>query len=185
MNPIALRLESFTSPPPAAQAAITIAEEEAFQNGYEKGFAEGRELSLDALTSALTTLHRDLLTAHKRESELRRDLQTALTPVLQAIVDLLAPRSEQERLCHALTAEIGQIIKHTPGQIITIRCPEDLQPDLADCLERAGILDARIEAADTGQSIVELTAAQGQIIFDPASAIAGLKSIINDIGARD
>lgn len=186
MRPAALRLDSFSSgPSDAAQLAAAMARDGAFHDGYEKGLAEGRELSLDALTGALADLRKDLSASLEREEALRREIRNALVPVLHAVVDLLGPRAEMERLRLALAQEMARLIEHAPGRVLTIRCPEDLHPDLADCLARAGLADARIEPPAAGQDLVELASGQGAITFDPSLVTAELKSIIDDIKTEE
>lgn len=186
MKPAVLRLDSFSSGPSAgARLAAAAERDEAFQLGYEKGLAEGREGSLDALTDALAGLGRDMQASQQAEAALRRELRAALAPVLDTIVDLLGPRSEKERLRHALGEELARIVEHVPDGTVILRCPQDLQPDLADCIDRARFPNARIEPLSAGLDRVELAAGQGSIILDPSLFTAGLKAIIDDIKTGD
>lgn len=186
MRPAALRLDSFSSgAADAGQLAAAIEREEAFQCGYDKGLAEGREASLDALTQALAEFRRDMQIGQEKEAALRADLRKALAPVLHALVDLLGPRSQRERLRLALAEEVARIVEHAPDRMLVVRCPQDLHPDLADCLARAQFPQVRIENLPPGREMVELVAGQGTILFDPAAAGAELKAIIDDIKTED
>ncbi|WP_313348820.1 hypothetical protein [Paracoccus sp. (in: a-proteobacteria)] len=186
MSPTVLRLDSFSSGSTGThRQAVTIQREEAFQHGYEKGLGEGREFSLDALTKALADLRQEILADHEKESRLRRHILSTLAPVLHAIVDVLGPCSEKERLKAALTDEAARIVKHAPKQVLIVRCPSDLHPDIADCLTSARFPDVRIEHLPAGQDMVELIADQGTITFRPSLVDAELKAIINDINPED
>ncbi|WP_233253272.1 hypothetical protein [Paracoccus binzhouensis] len=155
--------------------------EAAFHRGHEQGLTEGRERSLDALTRALEDMRQDMLATRQAEAALRREISAGLAPVLQAIVALLAPRSERERLRDALAAEIARLVEHAPDCRLILRCPADLQPDLADCLDRAGFAGARVEELPAGARMVELLCSQGRIAFDPARVATDLTAIIDDI----
>ncbi|KRW96597.1 hypothetical protein O4J55_03895 [Paracoccus sp. PXZ] len=186
MRPALLRLDSFSSgPAEAAQMAAAIGREEAFRHGYEKGLEDGREISLDALTRALAGLRQEIQASQEREAALRRDVLGALTPVLHAIVDLLGPRSEKERLRVALAEEVARIVEHAPERALIVRCPGDLHPDLADCLDSARFPQVRIENLPAGRDMVELVGGQGTITFDPSLVTTGLKAIIDDIETED
>ncbi|WJS83322.1 hypothetical protein [Paracoccus sp. TOH] len=182
MRPAALRLDSFAAGQARPARPRTAAEvEEAFHRGHEQGLAEGRERSLDALTQALAEIRQDMLVACQAEAALRREINAGLAPVLQAIVALLAPRSERERLRDALAGEIARLVEHAPDCRLVLRCPADLQPDLAECLDRAGLAEAQVENLSAGARVVELLCGQGRIVFDPARVAADLTSIIDDI----
>ncbi|WP_374327395.1 hypothetical protein [Paracoccus pantotrophus] len=186
MSPAALRLDSFSLGAAGAGGLAPAAErEEAFQCGYEKGLAEGREASLDALNQALADLRCDMRIGQEKEVALRAELRKALAPVLHALVDVLGPRSQRERLRLALADEVARIVEHAPDRALVVRCPQDLQPDLADCLGRGQFPQVRIENLPPGREMVELVAGQGTILFDPAAACAELKAIIDDIKTGD
>ncbi|UFS65931.1 MULTISPECIES: hypothetical protein [Paracoccus] len=182
MRPAALRLDSFSFGAVGdAQLAAATGREEAFQHGYEKGLTEGREASLDALTRALDDLRQNMQAGHEAEAALRGDIRNALVPILHAIVDVLGPCSEKERLRLSLAEEMARIIEHAPDRTLIVRCPEDLHADVADCLGSGLFPHVRIESLRAGQDMVELVAGHGAIIFDPSRAATELKTIIDDI----
>lgn len=185
MRPAALRLDSFSAALGRSAPLLTPVDiEDAYQRGHEKGLADGREHSLDALCQALQQCRQDLADSRQHETRLRHDILAGLVPVLDAIVDQLAPRAQVDRLRDALVAEMRRMAEHAPEQQITLRCPADLHPELADCLDLVA-LPARIEDARPDQPLVELVAAQGSIVFDPAQIAAGLKSLIDEIKTED
>lgn len=185
MRPAALRLDSFSSVHGRSPLVTRIEVDEAYQRGHEKGLAEGREHSLDALCQALLQCRQDMAVSHQQENRLRHDILAGMVPVLHAIVDQLSPLALRDRLRDALMAEIRRLAEHAPEQQILLRCPADLRAELADCLDLVALPQARIEDARPDQPLVELVSGQGRIVFDPAQIAAGLKSLIDDINTED
>lgn len=186
MRPAVLRLDSFSAAHGRSAPAVTPMDvEDAYQRGHEKGLAEGREHSLDALCQALVGYRQDLASAREHEEGLRRQVLAGLVPVLHAIVDQLAPVAQADRLRLALLAELHRLAEHAPEQQVILRCPPDLRPELDDCLELTRFAQARIEDARPDQPLLELGAAQGSITFDPAQIAVRLKSLIDDIKTED
>jgi hypothetical protein len=186
MRPVVLRLESFSAVQERPVPLVTPMDvEDAYQRGHESGLAEGRERSLDALCIALTECRQDLASDRRHEIQLRQRILDSLVPVLHAIVEQLAPRANSGRLCRAIVAEMHRISKLAPEKQIILRCPADMHPELADCLELANLPQARIENAEPGHTLVELVTEQGGILFDPALVVTGLHSLIDDIRTED
>lgn len=185
MRPAALRLDSFSSAHGRSPLVTRIEVEDAYQRGLEKGLAEGREHSLDALCQALLHCRQDMASSRDQESRLRHDILAGLVPVLHAIVDQLAPLAQRDRLHDALMAEIRRLAEHAPEQQIVLRCPADMRAELTDCLDLVVLPQARIEDARPDQPLVELVSGQGRIVFDPAQIANGLKSLIDDINTED
>lgn len=185
MRTAALRLDSFSRAASRAGHAIAPAEiEDAFQRGHEKGLHEGRERSLDDLTRQLGALREEIAGAAQRDHARRQEALASLAPVLSAIVDILAPRTAAGRLRDALAAELARLVEHPPAGRVLLRCPEDLRPDVEDCVAQSG-LAAVIEPSLSGGCGVELVASRGTIVFDPMRVADELKSIVNDIMTED
>ncbi|CAM3236660.1 hypothetical protein SAMN04488021_10591 [Paracoccus aminovorans] len=186
MRPAPLRLDSFSAGNGRPGLTVTMLDvDEAYHRGHEQGLTEGRERSLDALSLALADCRQEMRASQQHEAALRREILAGLVPVLHAIVDLLAPRTQQSRLREALATEMTRLAEHAPDQAIVLRCPADLRPDLMDSLERARFPQAQVEDALPGQPVVQLVAGQGTIVFDPALVVGGLKTLIDDILTED
>jgi hypothetical protein len=186
MRSSAIRLDSFVAGAgyigaPSGTAGL----EAAFQRGLEQGLNDGRELSLDALTSALAELHGGLAAHQAIAATQRREAMSELLPVLDAMVDLLGEHSARARLRDALMTELERISEIATPRRLLIRCAADMRPDVESCLKRAGFPDALIEETPDGAQAVELVADKAAITFDADAAIAALKLIIADIMTED
>lgn len=183
MKSASLRLESFaaarTTPQPTAAEL-----DEAYHDGHERGLAEGRKASLDALTAEMARLRHGLSLLAEQEQAIRRDTLAAVTPALALIIDLLGRAGARERLLDALQAELARLVQ-TDGQgEVIIRCPIDMRHDIQPCLDRAG-LQARLLDAQPGSPGIEITAQGGSIRLDPDRPATELRAIIDELHSED
>lgn len=186
MKTAALRLDCFTPrTPEAAASALADALGDAFRQGHELGLSEGRSASLDAVSQALDDLRHDLAASTETRLGHRREFLAEMAPVLEQIVDLLAPGARAGQLCAALEQELARLAGHSPERAVLIRCPADLRPQITACLARAGSPTARLEELLPGQDMVELTCDQSRTLIDPSRLTLALKAIIAEITAED
>ncbi|MDS9466938.1 hypothetical protein RGQ15_05015 [Paracoccus sp. MBLB3053] len=182
MRPATLRLESFAPAGTGPQITAHAAElEHAYQLGHEKGLADGRELSLDALCTKLSELQDRLVTSATDRSELLRETSAALQPVLEAVTGLLAAAHGRERILACLRSELDRISRDPIPHQLRICCPADMIADIRECVERSGLANASIEAADLGPDAIEILFQGGAIQLDPDRVTRECQAIIDEL----
>lgn len=183
MKSAGLRLESFTAPRPAK--SVTPADlDEAYHSGHERGLAEGREASLDALTAEMARLRQSLALLESQEAQIRRATLASVAPALALIIDLLGPAGTRERLLDKLQAELDRLAQGENINRIGIRCPTDMRSEVEDCLRKAG-LHAAVQDSASGHPGIEILANSGSIRLDPDRPAAELRAIIDELHTEE
>lgn len=183
MKTAGLRLESFTAPRPPQP--VTPADlNEAYHSGHERGLAEGREASLDALTAEMARLRQSLTLLESREQQIRRETLASVAPALALIIDLLGPVGAREHLLGRLQAELDRLAQAESGTRIAVRCPADMRGDVEDCLRRAG-LHAALRDSPADSPGIEILANHGSIRLDPSRPAAELRAIIDELHTEE
>lgn len=183
MKSASLRLESFAAPRVASQ--ITSGDlDEAYHNGHERGLADGREASLDALTAEMGRLRQTLASLQNRDQEIRHETLVSVAPALALIIDLLGPAGARDRLLEALQTELARLTQGDARPRLAIRCPLDMRKDVEDCLSRAGLEATLQETAQTSPGI-EIQANGGSIRLDPRRPAEELRAIIDELQSEE
>lgn len=179
MKSASLRLESFAAPR-APQKITAAALDEAYHSGHERGLAEGREASLDALTAEMGRLRQALANLGSRDQEIRHETLASVAPALGLIIDLLGPAGARDRLLNSLQAELARLTQGEASPRLAIRCPPDMRPDVEACLVRAG-LEAALQDGAPDSPGIEILADGGRIRLDPRRPAEELRAIIDEL----
>lgn len=181
MKSAALKLESFAPPAPARPAAPTAEDvERASHEGYERGLREGREASLEALACELRQVSDNLSLRENERREVTEGVLVSLRPVLNGLVDLLAPLWARGALASALEQEIARCLRTQPRAALAIRCPPDLEEDVRDCVARISGHAIAVEHAGPGEPAA-LHLDEGRITLEPERILAGCRAIIDEL----
>lgn len=182
----ALRLETFRGVEDGRVDQLkSAALERAYQEGYSRGLAEGREASLDQLASDLGKVQQSLASLDEAKSLGRRQATLDLVPLLGAIVDTLGVATIRSRLLTAIGQELGRFSDQQTATRLHIRCHSDLSEDLRQCIKAAGCDAAIIDDGNAVSNLVEMSIESGSIVFDPESALRELRDIIDELKIED
>ncbi|SMO74204.1 hypothetical protein [Paracoccus laeviglucosivorans] len=184
MKSAVLRLESFASVTVAPMPAPTVEDvDAAYQAGYADGLAAGRQAALDDLTQQLAQIGGALRDNDIENSRIRNETLATVQPVLAAIVQTLGQSSIRERLLAALGQELEMLARHGDTAVLKIRCPPDLDQDVAQCIARAGFANIALEPCDmTGAEIVTQG---GRIHFSPEKPAQDMIELLSEISMRE
>lgn len=185
MMSAALRLESFGQGALAMTAPVLQADvDHAFHQGHERGLAEGREASLEALAAELRHVGSALNHADNDMARLRRETLASIEPVLAAIVETLGQASMRERLMTAIHDELLTLTRHETQARLRIRCGPDLHDDVRDCITRSGVIVA-LDGSDPALTGAEISVEGGTIRIDPAKPVSDMLSLIAEISIEE
>lgn len=181
----ALRLERFGAVAPTPTPVTAADVDNAWHEGHEKGLAQGRERSLDALATELRQIGAALHLSEDQAARIRQDTLASVVPILQTIVDVLGPTFARDRLLDALQAELAQIARSGAVAQVTIRCAPDLGADIRDCAARASDVPVTVDDSDPHVAGAEIRLHGGSIALDPMRAVSGIKTLIGELNHEE
>ena len=171
-------------PPPSASNAATAAVSAALDEAYTRGMADGRVAQRDddlvALSEALQHLAEELAAHEIRRAELRHEAVVALSPLLSAIVDAVAPSGVAQRLERDLLAELERLAGQVPPTTCRIACPPALRDLVERCVDQAGLTAVEIVEQPLGDSL-QLSLQGGHIEFSQERLTRSLRQLIAEI----
>lgn len=184
MSAAAVRLECFG--PSSLQPFKQELTAKAVEDAYQRGLCDGAErANADAINAArhefrqLSEHLRSLESQHRQEFE--KELGQVLVPMLDLLLDHVAPLGMRQRMSQFLTAELLRIEAAGTTEIATVKCPPHLFAELNDLVVTACVSNVRLEQHSNESSHVEVLIDQGAVTFNPDEFISDLQKIIKDI----
>lgn len=184
MSSAIVRLESFA--PPRSSGRQPELTDSVLQEAYMRGLKEGAETeNASALNIALEEFR--LLATHLRQAGTERNneidalLAKALAPMLDAVMEHVAPLGMSQRLSQFISSELLRIGKASSAPEAIVKCPPDLLGELTQLVANTEVSNVRIEAGPHDTSAVEIIVEESLLSFDPDQFIADLHDLIKDI----
>ncbi len=182
MTQAIFRLESFTAAL-AGRDAKQIFDRDALDRAHAEGLAAGLARSHDDqmrhLGAGLERLAVALAEDAQRRAALRAEAVAALSPILDAILDNLAPAADSARLRDALTAELERLAQKAAPLRARIACSDRLKGLVQQCLADAGIEGIELEPSDMDR--ISLSLEGGRIEFCPDRLGRDMRALISEI----
>ena len=186
MSVAMFKLESFTSALAEQGARVTYDKESldrAFADGIAEGMARAEREDARTLSIGLERLARAITDDEGRRVVLRQEALTSLAPVLDQILDCLAPASESRRLEAALTEELSRLSRKGQPLKASISCHPKMQGLVERCLADAGIREIELVPSDSDR--ISLALQGGRIEFAPDIMAAEIRELIAEIKGED
>lgn len=183
MNQPVIKLESFSPAANMARVAASAARA-ALDDAYARGLADGRadrqESETVALTAALRELSQQIADHDTQRAALRQEAVTALSPILTAMLDAVAPLGMAQRLEQDLITELSRLAQQTPPMICHITCAPALRTLVERCASEAGLTGIEITEQPLEQS-VNVQIAGGHIEFSHDQIVQSVRRLIAEI----
>lgn len=180
------KLESFSAAQagPAAQALYgQEAIDHAFAEGVASGLARREDDELRNLGAGLERLSRALGEDAERRTVLRNEAVAALAPILEAIVDSMAPADRSRQLESALQDELARLARLSSPLRARIACGPRLRGMIERCCAEAGI--GEIDLTDTGSDRISLSLQGGRIELSPEKIAQDIRALISELKEDD
>ena len=137
----AIRLEKFANPVQIDTHArlVSMAEIEALkQEAFETGIKEGAKAASDAFSAeqsrCLSRIQEVIGDAFFAREEAHRNTMTSLHPLLETMLETLAPSLGQTGLSAEISRIVTEAVTTAPDETISIFVPEGLGKDIAQML---------------------------------------------------
>lgn len=178
------KLESFSGAGKRAEPMFGKDQiDQAFANGLSEGLARKDDEQLRHLAAGLERLSRALAEDDARRAALRDDAVAALAPILDAIIDNLAPAAESHRLEAALRGELARLAQLSTPLRARIACCHRLRGMVERCLAETG-LDA-IELTEAETDRISLSLQGGRIEISPDQIAQDIRALISELKKDD
>ncbi len=182
MSVAMFKLESFSSAL-AGQAAQPGFDKLALERAYADGLAEGLARQADeqirALTAGLDRICAALNDDQDRRIQLRQEAVAALAPVLEQILDCLAPAAPSRRLEEALHQQLLRLSQDARPLSMHIACGPALREMVERCLAGLGLHE--VELVATADDRISLALDGGRIELSPERTAAEIRALISEI----
>lgn len=186
MTAAMFRLESFSGSQHATSAEATRLREavdHAYASGFSDGMARKEDDQLRSLSAGLDRLSRALCDDEARLAVIRREAVAALAPILEAIVDSMAPASASRRLEAALRDELARLARMSAPLQAHISCGAQLRLMAERCVAESGL--AGIELTDSASDRISLSLRGGRIELSPDEITQGIRALIAELKEDD
>lgn len=174
----AFKLESFhVSEPPTTQRHDQRALDRAFELGRLRGVSEADQTSRQLLSERLKALQDELCTLRDQAIQTRANDIAALSPLIEAAVDLLVSESKGDWVKRTLSAEIEKLVDAAALPNCRISASMEmlaLLQELAPELPQAGF--DLIEAEK-----IDIRFEDGRLVFDPQEVVQQLRDSLCDL----
>lgn len=180
------KLESFTSALAGHGADLCYdkgALERAFADGLAEGLARKDDEQMRNLGAGLDRLARAVGDDEQRRAALRDEAVAALSPILDAILDNLAPAAQSRRLETELTGELTRLAQMAAPLRARISCSERLRGLVERCLAESGI--DGIELTETPTDRISLSLHGGRIEFSTDRVAWDIRALISELKEDD
>lgn len=184
MNPAVIRLDCFGQSGPHQRIAEPNQKNQ--QDAYQRGLADGAETARATL-NAMARQELQQLSAALREAESHRRLEfdellsTVLRPMLEAVLDNVAPLGLKDRFMQLIASELSRAGAAVSGTSAIIRCAPQLVSDIKQLIETTEAPNIHIEADTSVGGRVDILVNQGTVTFDPDTFLSELRSLITTI----
>ncbi|MDO5704163.1 MAG: hypothetical protein Q4G49_03700 [Paracoccus sp. (in: a-proteobacteria)] len=183
MSQPVIKLESFSPAANMARVAASAARA-ALDDAYARGMADGRaarqESETVALTAALRELSQQITGDEVRRTALRHEAVAALSPILTAMLDAVAPLGTAQRLEQDLVTELSRLAQQVSPMICHITCAPALRALVERCASEAGLTGIEITEQPLGRS-VKLNITGGHIEFSHDQVVQSVRRLIAEI----
>lgn len=176
------KLESFTAAM-ADQGARVTYDKESLDRAFSDGFAQGQALAereqMRNLSVGLERLAQAVRDDEARRAGLRQEALASLAPVLDQILDCLAPIGESRRLEAALIDQLSRLSREGQPLRASISCSPRMRDMVERCLAATGLEEIVVTAAEGDRISLALTG--GRIEFSPDRMAAEIRELIAEI----
>lgn len=182
MTLASFQLESFSAAKPGRQQVPTFLQadlDQAFSDGLAEGVAKATDDQLRNLEAGLARLGKALTDDSLRRAEMRKEAVSALAPILDAIIDNLAPAAESRRLEEALLGELVRLSETAQPLRARISCGARQTAMVRKCLGQLEI--ENIEVTETEDNRINLTLQGGRIEISAEQIAQEIRAIIHEL----
>ncbi|MDP5308575.1 hypothetical protein [Paracoccus spongiarum] len=175
------KLESFSAAS-AGMAEMIFGKAEldqAYADGLAEGLTRREDEQLRNLGAGLERLAQALADDEARRIALRDEAARALAPILDAILDSIAPAADSLRLQGALRDELTRLARLGTPLRARIACGPRLRGLVERCLEEAGL--AGIELSEAEADKICLSLQGGRIEISPAQIAQDIRALISEL----
>lgn len=176
------KLESFTPQHPGGIAEAIYAKsdlDEAYANGLADGLSRKEDDEMRNLAAGLKRLEHALAEDGARRIELRNEAVATLLPLLEAIVDGMAPAHDGRRLETALRDELARLAHLATPLRARIACGAQLRGVVERCLSEGGI--DGIELIETDGACISLSLQGGRIEISPEKIARDIRALLAEL----
>lgn len=174
------KLESFSTVPTGQQPVFDQdAVDQAYANGLAEGLARQADEQMRALSAGLERICEALRDDQGRRIQLRQEAVTALTPVLEQILDCLAPAAQSRRLEEALNQQLQRLAQDARPLSIRVACGSGLRDMVERCLASLGL--SEFELVTDERDRISLSLEGGHIELSPERTAGEIRALIAEI----
>lgn len=180
MSALPLRLDRFrdvaldtSSQPPIAKQLTS-----AFDDGYAQGSEAARKSQLGNLAEALNELSEKLQDEDMTRSAIQAEVLSTLAPLLELLMNELAPLGIRARLKQMLATEFQRMVDDGTPRQCTIRCDPQLAGEVRNILQQFPLKHVQIEPLASAGLRVELSLDGAGPVFNPAALISGIRAFL-------
>lgn len=161
------------------QESNDAALQEAYLRGLKDGGANANNI---ALKSAIDEVR--VLSSYLKDDEAKRLhdfstlLELSLCPMLDALMEHVAPLGMKQRLSQFIAAELMRVAKSASSPEAVIMCPTDVVGELTEIISSTGVSNVRIEKIAQSEARVEILIEEGSVVFEPVKFVNDLLDLI-------
>lgn len=187
MSAAIVRLERFGQSlgPGRQQESNDVALQEAYLRGLTEGALNANNAALKSATQEMHTLSLQLKDNEaKRNHDFSALLELVLCPMLDVLMEHVAPLGMKQRLSQFLASELVRVSQAASSPEAVIRCPTDIAEELTAMVATTGVSNVKIEHITHGEARVEILNDEGSIVFEPAKFVNELHDLITTFQER-
>lgn len=155
----------------------------AFAEGLAQGLARKDDDELRNLGAGLERLCRALGEDDERRAALRHEAVNALAPILNAILDSVAPAGGSARLEAALRNELSRLAQLSSPLRVRIACGPRLRGLVERCCAELGL--SGLELTDFETDRISLILQGGRIEVSPEKITEDIRALISELNEDD
>lgn len=150
--------------------------DQAYADGYATGRAEATEAQIQDLHRALAALSDVMAEDDARRHALRQEAVDALLPVLEQIIDLMAPVEISRRIEQSLADELRRLAQSAVPVRAEILCGQSLRGLVTESLKAHDLQRLRIIEID--EPVIRIRLDGGRIEITPGQIAKNIAAVI-------
>ncbi|MDM7457945.1 MAG: hypothetical protein P3W94_001000 [Paracoccus sp. (in: a-proteobacteria)] len=174
------KLESFARPAIGAEFSETRYcrddVDQAYADGYATGRSDATEAQIEDLHRALAALSAVMAEDDARRNALRQEAVDALLPVLEQIIDLMAPVEISRRIEETLADELRRLAHGAAPVHAQILCGPSLRGLVRESLKAHDL--HRIQIIDIDEPVIRIRLEGGRIEIAPEQVAKNIAAVI-------
>ncbi len=154
--------------------------DEARRSGFNDGIAFVKEGEIGVISAQLAKLQLELEGSDEKFKNFYRKGVAAIGVALAAIVELLAPKFQQERLIESLSDELKKFEQDRCKADIVIRCSADLADEISKLIKQFSFGNILIDSCG-GVAEVEIRTSFCRIGIDYDDLLGACRRVVSDL----